>query len=121
MGKYSSMFDQKKKKGPSLSDNEKSAKISVMKDLQHRASSAMSENLKGLKQGTPGFNQAGQEFKGTKNPTNVNTPPGTPDPSFSGDSEDDDSSEHAGMSLEECTAEIAKLTAMKEKLEQDSD
>lgn len=51
--KISDLF-AKKKKGPELSSNEKNAKVSVLQDLQARASKAMSSKLKGIKSNPEG-------------------------------------------------------------------
>lgn len=45
------MFD-KKKKGPMLSDNERNAKMSVLKDLRNQASQSMGNRLKDMKKVT---------------------------------------------------------------------
>jgi hypothetical protein len=50
--KLMKLMEKKKMKGGKLSDNEKSAKMSVVKDMQDMAKKAMSDSLPGMKKVT---------------------------------------------------------------------
>lgn len=110
MKDFKSLFGKKKKEGKMLSDNEKSAKINVLKDLRSRAADAMGSKLKGLKQGTPGMDQAKSMFDAKA--------PGDAEAKDDGEEKHEHESSESEMSLEEVEAKIAELTAMKEKLQE---
>lgn len=105
MKDFKSLFGKKKKEGKMLSDNEKSAKINVLKDLRSRASDAMGSKLKNFKQGSEGTGEAKSMFS--------ESAPGDEKP------ESDAKPEEQDMSLEEVEAKIAELQAMKEKLQEE--